>query len=282
MNRTPFKRAALAAACVSGLAAFAPQAFAQTTFDVIGPHEYELPVGFKPFNVFVQYGYVQDNKRVYDDKGDKVDGSGAQTIVGLSKYVRFWSPESHPEIGLAYEVIVPEISVRDGRNATQSSGIGDPLTGFAVWYKPTAGSTLGFQSFVQIPAGSTAVSDKNWKNLSSFLWDVRLPADFGWTADAGYVWQGKRSDGLHPGNSFHTNQRLGWRANSLLEPFVALDYENAQSRGDIKSSRVTDLGAGVMFHTFDNQSISLRYAASVNGRNHSANNSINLKYAYVW
>lgn len=281
MNRNPFARAALAACCLAG-AGFAPQTFAQTTFDVIGPHEYELPTGFKPFNVFVQYGYVQDNKRVYDDKGDKVEGSGSQAIVGLSKYVRFWTPEGNPNIGLAWEVIVPEISVRDGRAGTQASGIGDPLTGFAIWMKPTAESTFGFQSFVQMPAGSTEVSDRNWKNLSSFLWDVRLPAGFGWTADAGYVFQGKRSDGLHPGNSFHTNQRLGWRANALLEPFVAFDYENAQSRGTLPSSRATDLGAGLMFHTFDNQSITLRYSASVNGRNHAANNSLNLKYAYVW
>jgi len=281
MIRTPFKRAALAAACAAGFA-IAPQAFAQTTFDVIGPHEYELPVGFKPFNVFVQYAYVQDNKRTYNSNGDKVAGSGAQTIVGLSKYVRFWTPESHPEIGLAWEAIVPEISVRNGNAATQASGLGDPLTGFAVWYKPTAESTLGLQSFLQIPVGSAEVSDKNWKNLTSFLWDVRLPAGFGWTADAGVVIQGKRSDGLHPGNSFHTNQRLGWRANSLLEPFVAVDYESAQSRGSVASSRVTDLGAGMMFHTFDNQSISLRYSASVNGHNHAANNSVNLKYAYVW
>ena len=43
---------------LSGLSGLAQ---AQTTFDVIGPHEYELPVGFEPFNVFVQYAYVQRN-----------------------------------------------------------------------------------------------------------------------------------------------------------------------------------------------------------------------------
>ena len=45
---------------LSGLSGLAQ---AQTTFDVIGPHEYELPVGFEPFNVFVQYAYVQRNNR---------------------------------------------------------------------------------------------------------------------------------------------------------------------------------------------------------------------------
>lgn len=261
---------------VSGLAQ------AQTTFDVIGPHEYELPVGFEPFNVFVQYAYVQRNNRKFDTDGDRVKGSGSTTIVGLSKYVRFWTPESNPNIGLAYEVIVPEISVRDHRANTQASGIGDPLTGFAIWYKPTPNSTLGFQSFIQIPAGGSDVSDTNWKNLSSVLWDVRLTDRLGWTADAGFVFQGEKTDGTRPGTSFHTNQRLGYRATPLLEPFVAVDYERSAKTSTVDGSHVLDAGLGLMLHTFDNQSITLRYSKSVSGENHAANNSFNLKYAYVW
>lgn len=267
-------------------AGFAPASFAQTTFDVIGPHEYELPVNFKPFNVFVQYGYVQRNNKAYDKDGDRVDGDGSTAIVGMSKYVRFWTPESHPDIGLAWEVIVPEIGIRNRHAADddsrQLSGIGDPLTGFAIWYKPTPDSTLGFQSFVQIPVGDRDVSDTNWKNLSSVLWDVRLTEALGWTADAGFVFQGRRTDGSRPGTTFHTNQRLGYRVSPLLEPFVALDYERTSKGDDVASGHVLDGGLGVMFHTFDNQSITVRYSASIEGENHSANNSMNLKYAYVW
>ena len=56
------------------LLAVAGTASAQTTFDVIGPREYELPVGFEPFNVFVQYATYQDNARMFDADGDRVDG----------------------------------------------------------------------------------------------------------------------------------------------------------------------------------------------------------------
>jgi len=255
---------------------------AQTTFDVIGPHEYELPVGFEPFNVFVQYAYVQRNNKAFDSHGDRVKGSGSDVIVGMSKYVRFWTPESNPRIGLAYEVIVPEISVRDSHANTQASGIGDPLTGFAIWYKPTPDSTLGFQSFIQIPAGGTDVSDTNWKNLSSLLWDVRITDKLGWTADAGFVFQGKKNDDTRPGTSFHTNQRLGYRVTPLMEPFVALDYERAQKTSTVDGSHALDAGLGLMLHTFDNQSITLRYSHSISGENHASNNSMNLKYAYVW
>lgn len=264
------------------LGCLALPAAAQTTFDVIGPHEYELPVDFAPFNVFVQYAYVQRNNKAYDGDGDKVDGNDSTTIVGLSKYVRFWSPESNRQIGIAYEVIVPEIGVRDKRNDSQASGIGDPLTGFAIWYKPSPGATLGFQSFLQIPVGDDSVSDRNWKNLSSLLWDVRVTKQLGWTADAGFVFQGEKVDGTRPGHSFHTNHRLGYRASDLLEPFVALDYERSQKTSTVDASHALDAGLGLMLHTFDNQSITLRYSRTLRGENHAANNSLNIKYAYVW
>jgi len=255
---------------------------AATTFDVIGPHEYELPVDFKPFNVFVQYAYVQKDNKKFDSNGNRVKGPDTTTTVGLTKYVRFWTPEWNSKIGLAYEVIVPEIGVRDTTAKTNTSGIGDPLTGFAIWYKPSEKSTLGFQSFLQIPVGDKAVSDGNWKNLSSFLWDVRLTDSLGWTADAGVVVQGSKVDGSKPGTTYHTNQRLGYRVSGLIEPFVAIDYEQSTKTSTVAASKALDFGAGVMFHTFDNQSITLRYSNSIRGENHAANNSLNLKYVYVW
>ncbi|MBN9695490.1 MAG: transporter [Zoogloea sp.] len=277
----PVRRVVAALLLTLGAGLTLPAA-AQTTFDVIGPHEYDLPVDFQPFNVFVQYAYMQRNNRSFDGSGNRVKGSGSDALVGLSKYVRFWTPDFNRKIGLAWEVIVPEISLRNDRNNTQASGIGDPMTGFAIWYKPRTDLTLGFQSFVQMPAGSTEVSDRNWKNLSSAFWDWRLTDKLGWTANAGFVFQGKRTDNLLPGTVFHTNQRLGYRVSPLLEPFLALDYERSRSTATMDGGHALDAGAGMMFHTFDNQSITLRYSKSVSGENHSANNSFNVKYAYVW
>lgn len=282
--RAPRRHLALRIACVLALV-HGGHAAAQITFDVIGPHEYDLPVDFDPFNVFVQYGMVQEDDRFFNRHGDRVDGSGAQRIVGMSKYVRFWSPESNRNIGVAWEVIVPEVAIRNRSLADGDrhvSGIGDPLTGFAIWYKPAANATLGFQSFLQIPVGTDRVSDTNWKNLSSFFWDWRIGEKFGWTGDAGIVYQTRRDDGTRPGMVWHTNNRLGWRATKRLEPFLAIDAEYLESRDGAPSAHVVDAGPGLMFHTFDNQSITLRYSTSVDGRNHSVNDSFNIKYAYVW
>lgn len=274
-----------AQAIAAALLAHAGASVAQTTFDVIGPREYELPVDFKPFNVFVQYATIQDNDRVFDANGDKVDGSGSQLISGLSKYVRFWTPESNRKIGVAWEVIVPEVAIRN-RQAPEGdrhvSGLGDPLTGFAIWYKARPNLTLGFQSFLQVPVGTDRISDTNWKNLSSLFWDWRIGDKFGWTGDAGFVWQGTRDDGFKPAMSWHQNHRFAYRANRRLEPFLALDHERSGSKSGRPASWALDGGAGLMIHTFDNQSITLRYSTSLDGENHAVNDSFNLKYAYVW
>lgn len=257
-------------------------ASAGVTFDAIGPHEYELPAGgFDPFNVFVQYATVSDDDKAYDADGDKVDGPNTRTLVGISKYVRFWTPEWAPKIGLAYEVLVPEVGVRDKAGATNTGGIGDPLTGFAVWYKPNESATVGFQSFLQIPVGGD-VSDTNWKSNSSFLWDFRLPAKLGFTGDAGWLWQSERVNGIKPGLAWFTNDRFGLRVSEHVEPFIGVDAEYQDGTGTTTHSWTVDGAAGVMFHTFKNQSITLRYSKTLDAVSRVANDSFNLKYVYVW
>ena len=239
------------------------------------------PVDFDPFNVFVQYATVQDNDEVRDANGDKVDGPGTQQIVGLSKYVRFWSPSWNRKMGLAYEVIVPAIGVRDTDGGNYAGGIGDPLTGFAVWYKPGENSTFGLQSFLQVPVGASSVSDTNWKNLTSLLWNWKRGA-FQVTGDAGFVWQDTRTDGIRPGLTLHTNNRFAYRVSQRFEPFVALDYENTEANDGLPESWALDGGVGVVLHTFSNQSIALRYSTTLDGESHAQNDSLNLKYVYIW
>ena len=97
----PVRRVVAALLLTLGAGLTLPAA-AQTTFDVIGPHEYDLPVDFQPFNVFVQYAYMQRNNRSFDGSGNRVKGSGSDALVGLSKYVRFWTPDFNRKIGLAW------------------------------------------------------------------------------------------------------------------------------------------------------------------------------------
>ncbi|WP_019919501.1 transporter [Methyloversatilis discipulorum] len=285
---TPIRAAkAVVSAAGIALALLSGSASAQTTFDVIGPHEYDLPVNFdQPFNVFVQYATVQRDSRLFDNDGDRQRGNSAQKIIGLSKYVRFWTSESNRNIGLAFEVIQPTVGIRNrdavDPDARHISGFGDTITGAAIWYKPTPGSTLGFQTFLQIPIGDKDVSDTNWKNLSSLLWYVPLTERIGWTGDLGFVAQSRRDDGNRPGMLWHTNNRFGYRVNDWLEPFAGVDYERISGRNGADDSWGFDGSLGVMFHYYGNQSIALRYSHGIEGENRPVNNSINIKYAYVW
>ncbi|MFC4819262.1 transporter [Dokdonella ginsengisoli] len=289
--RTPLFAATAALALA---ATIAPRtAPAQVTFDVIGPHEYDLPVGYEPWNVFVQYVTVQDNDKAFDGSGDrfKLD-PGSRAITGLSKWVHFFTVDSLPNVGMGFEVIQPEVNLRTDATSTvranTNSGFGDTMIGYAIWYKPTPGTTLGLQTFLQMPIGSNEVSDTNWKNLTSAFWYVPFgDGRWGWTGDFGFVVQSPRDDGVHPGVTVHTNNRLGFKATGLLEPFVAVDYErtgkgSVRGGGKTPSSHALDLGAGLMFHLHPKHSLALRYSRSTEGENHSSNDSMNIKYVYVF
>lgn len=288
-SSTPaLKRTAAAMAVVAGLGC-AASVHAQVTFDVIGPHEYELPVGFKPFNVFVQYATFQDSNKLWNADGNRRSTPRTDVVVGLSKYVRFWSPESNPDIGIAYEIIVPEVNIRSSGNHTSAGGFGDPLTGPAIWYKPSANSTLGFQSFMQVPVGDSDVGGGDvWKNYSSLFWDVQM-GKLTYTADAGFVFFGKSTAAdATPGTIFHTNHRVGYAINDVVEPFIALDYETQSAWTNkvtsVRNPRNDELtgGIGVMVKYYGNQSITVRYSGGIDGKNRAATNSLNLKYAYAW
>ncbi len=70
---------------------------------VIGPHEYALPVNYEPFNAVAQYSFIQTDNMAFDSAGKRVDGPGTFTAVGFTKYVRFFTFKSLPDVGFAWE-----------------------------------------------------------------------------------------------------------------------------------------------------------------------------------
>jgi hypothetical protein len=294
-NRYPHLTKAVAATfmCAGFALSFVSQrAAAQVTFDVIGPHEYDLPVNYQPWNVFVQYATVQNTNEVWDGSGNSVSlNPQERSLVGLSKWVHFFTVDSLPNVGMGFEVIQPEVSVRTravgNTPAYTASGFGDTMIGYAIWYKPTEGSTLGFQTFLQMPIGSSNVSDTNWKNLSSVLWYIPFGSRFGWTGDLGLVFQTPRDDGVKPGTTVHTNNRFGFKLNDTFEPFLALDYErtgqsSVRNQPNLPSAYAFDAGVGTLINLYKNQSLTLRYSRGIDGENHSLTNSIDVKYVYVF
>lgn len=259
--------------------------------NVIGPHEYALPVNFEPFNAVAQYSYVQSDNKSFDSAGKKVDGPDTFTAVGFTKYVHFFTFKSLPDVGFAWEVLQPEISVQ--KAGLSASGYGDPLTGLAVWIKPSKNSTVGVQSFLSIPAGSDAVSDKTWGSLTTIVGDLQL-GDVNIDGQTGYIHKSTRhqtgANDVEPGDTFHANLRLAYRSNQYFEPFIAADYQTTGSSSDkvtgsdVPNSVSNELscGGGVLINISTPLSLAMRYDFGVDGKNTPVTNAFHFKFAYVW
>lgn len=258
---------------------------AQVTFDVIGPHEYDLPVGMKkPVDIFVQYGFVQNTNKVYDNSGNKMDVPSTHLTVGLTKYVRLFSLDSHPEIGLAWETIVPEIGVRNNAAGISDGGLGDPLVGPVIWYKPTPNSTLGLLALVTVPIGDSAVGGGDQWTYHPFtpFWHVNV-GNFAYTGQAGFQTFGHSSTrNGKQGNIYYTNHRFGYKITNWFEPIANIDSETQKNSSINLKNHETAVGAGVMFHYLGNQSLTLFYTKGIDGKNHSVTNAFHAKYVLAF
>jgi len=284
------QRLALGAAVLAPLCASTVARASDITFAVIGPHEYELPVNFQPFNVFVQYGEYNSQSQAYNGNGHLGSIASSNLYVGLSKYVRFWTFDGIPNVGFAYEIIVPE--VRIDQRGGGVGGIGDPLTGPALWFKPNAQSTFGFQTFMQVPIGASDVSNHYWANYSSFLFDYQFER-VSFTGDAGVVFRSQYNMAGNPsvneGTTGHVNLRWGYKNTSMFEPFVGFDWQSTSASHFAQTrlvaapySQEAALGAGVMATISKSTSLTLRYSHDVEGVNAVATNAAYLKFVAIW
>ena len=287
----PIQQAALAILTLAA-AMFGHGARAEDiTFAVISPHEYDLPVNFQPFNVFVQYGEWNDGAQQYNSAGNTVNGPGTHLYEGLSKYVHFWTWAAIPNVGFAYEIIEPEVRIT-GSNLSVS-GFADPLTGPAIWIKPTKTSTFGIQNFLQIPIGGSQVTNHYWANYSSFFFDYQHPM-FDITGDLGMVVRSNYHDGITPdideGTSFHTNIRVGYPNSSFVEPFLAVDWETTspshygKGLGEVPGSgwSETAAGGGLRFTVSKTAWLNLHYSHTLAAHNTPQTDAGYLEFVYLW
>ena len=260
-------------------------ASAQITRGFIGPHEYALPdpKGMTPWNVFVEYSTFQSTNKVWNGNGDKTAVGKTEVLVSLSKFVHFW--EVVPDVGIAMELIVPKVGVRDigGRGAGSVSGFADPLFGPAFWIKPAPNWTLGTDMFfLQVPIGNSDVGGgKRWNAVASVFWDGQFDK-LNWTGNVGTTLNGKNDDGTRPGSAVYVNNRLGYRLSELLEPYVGLDYEKQRAGGGNPSNYEVGAAAGMMFIAFKSGHISVHYERGLKGENRPVSNNLNVRFAYVF
>lgn len=117
---------------------------ADITLGIIGPHEYDLPVDYKPFNVLVQYGNGNASGNTYNSTGQRVPAhGGSHTWSGLTKYVHFRTFDALPHVGFAFEVIQSENYTLAG--GTNYGGLGGPLWGLLRGLNPMHTALLVFR-----------------------------------------------------------------------------------------------------------------------------------------
>ncbi len=271
------------------LGAVVPAYASSITFAVISPYEYDLPLKFKPFNVFVQYGEFQSDGTAFGPSGNSIAGPGTHTIVGLSKYVHFWTFKSLPQLGFAYEVILPEVNVYG--NGVSASGIQGPLTGPAIWFKPSSNSTLGFQSFFQIPVGTSEVANRYWSNFSSIFYDVNFD-NINIDGDAGTVFHTDQHMNGQPdtqiGQVWHANLRLAYHVSPMFQPFLAVDWQSVGSnhQNGVETpnsySRELSAGGGLRMAFTPKISLALHYSTGVSGANTPVTQALYAEYIYLW
>ncbi len=245
-------------------------------FSIIGPHEYDFPVNFDPFHVFVAYGEYNHRDKQFDGSGNLVDAPGQNLYSSITKYVYFTTLPGAPHIGSAWEIIVPEVALWGGRSRSVS-GIADPLFGALFWIKPNKHSTLGGGGFVQVPMGNSEVSSYMVQYWPEVFFDYQL-SSLSFTSDFGAVVRSTQDapgqPRIQPGTTYFANLRLGWVNSSIIEPFIAFDWQTTDSSYEIESGLASapgsdeiQLGAGLMFKFDKNFSLSMNYARSVSGKN---------------
>ena len=263
------------------------------TFAVIGPHEYELPVNFKDFDAFVQYGEFNTTDRTFTSNGGLTKTTDQGLNVGFTKLVRFITFDGLPNVGFAPEAIVPEIQSSVSGKANQY-GIADPIFGGATWIKPNKDSTFGFQTFIQAPIGSSNFTNNYYDNISTILYDYQAK-HWDLTGDTGGIFRSDQRvpgmDRVDPGTTFFTNLRIGWKLNQPqipIEPFFALDYEYDTHQTDLVTGLLTNghsedlaLGAGGVITINDKYNLTIRYSRSVYGVNEVQTNSVWVKFVSI-
>ncbi|NMG45284.1 transporter [Aromatoleum toluvorans] len=266
------------------LCAGATAANAEVTRGFIGPHEYSLPdpKGMKPWNVFVEYSTFQKTQDTWNNGGSRKKSDDVEAFVSLSKFVHFW--EVTDSVGIAWELIVPKVSVNNRDTGEGVSGIADLLTGPAFWIKPNENWTLGTDMFfVQVPVGERDLRTTRWNVVASAFWDAQY-GKFNYTGNIGTTINGptERKGAADPANLYYFNNRIGYRVSQLIEPYVGLDYQWQNSKGAAPAAHELAGAVGVMFHLAPNYHLAVHYQGGIEGKNMPVSNNLNVRFAYVF
>ncbi|TAN06860.1 MAG: transporter [Rhodanobacteraceae bacterium] len=292
----------LTAVATGGLAllGFSQAVFASNpTYAIVGPSEWNLPI-VPSANVIMQTGIGQVSGEVYDSRGNRGSIPSTHLIAGITRFAHLFSFKALPNTGFFWEVLVPEISVYGQGNSV--SGLGDPLLDFTVYWKPSAQSTLGFQSIVSTTFGSNELSNHFWEYMPSLIGNVNIGK---WELD-GTLGGGIASDRhvagtvTDIGNMYFGEGSVAYHVNDSIAPFVNFNYQRDQASHDTTTGATLPgaapvfacagpggchesvAGGGVKFNWGGKRWLSVWYAAGVDGENTVRTNALYLRFVNIF
>lgn len=253
-------------------------------YSVIGVNEFNLPVNYQPFNVFLSYN-------VYRDEGKSWDGqSGSRsTLLSVEKYARFFKIDALPKVGFLWEVVVGAGSVTN-KDDTSNTGLIDAQTGFLAWVRPTDNLTTGLEYFVYLPFGSNELSGHSLDNSIAFTTNYKL-GQFTLDGDVGYKIKGDyKHGGVHAeqGDTVFGNLVLAYQFLKNVEPMLKVDFQATGPGKDKltnnKTSGSEELAGGIgnHFNLTDKLSGDIWYSHGLTGRNTTKTNSVLMRIVYVF
>lgn len=245
------------------------------------PHYWDLPTEFeKPF-VFPGQTFVYNSTdRSFGATGKKLTGTPTDTLFGFTLVPEFFKFDPKSDWAFAFSLNTYEFRAISG-GANPVEGVGSVIPAFTGWTKPTANTTVGFDSLLGTPF---AVSSK----LNSGTWDAYLRAfadvnfaSFNAEGVIGYQTSLVQRSGSRPDDQYHLNGRLGYDLKDVtaiglrVTPYVSADAQFAVGG----ASRVANLGGGLMVTHRNFTNWSVGYSKSVSGKNVAETNAV---LAQLW
>jgi len=257
-------------------------------YSVIGPHEFQLPVGDDiPKNglpILLSYNTYREEGKAWDGE------SGTRSLfANINKFAYVFKFDAAPKVGFLWEGLAGFASAtgKDNRSVT---GMIDPQTGLLAWIKPTKNWVTGLEYWMYLPVGDNELSGHSWNHSFAFVNNYVL-GNFTFDGDVGYKIMGDyKNAGVHTeqGDVFFANLVFTYKLMKNIEPFVKYDYQDSGSGKDMATGVNTSgnsemaWGVGNHFSLTDKLSADLWYEQGFTGRNTTKTNAGYFKVCYVF
>ena len=255
-------------------------------YSVIGSNEFNLPVKYEPFNVWLSYNVYRDEGKTWAG----TDSTSRDSLMTINKFAHFFKVDALPDVGFLWEAVAG-LGHFSSKSHDSSSGFLDPSTGVLAWIKPTPDLTTGLEYFIYLPFGNSDLSGHSLDHSVALVGNynhgnLMLDADVGVKIRGDYRHGGKHYE---QGETLFANLVATYKVFKLLQPMGKLDFQTTGGGKDKDtglelrdSQRELALGIGNHFNLTDKLSGDIWYSHGVTGNNVNKTNSALMRLVYVF